>query len=251
MILAIASQKGGVGKTTTAQNLAAGLYNQGEKTLLVDMDPQCNLTYSTGINPDSVRLSVADILEKKAAASDVIVNAEEGDVVPGNYLLTDADVRFTGKRREYLLAEALKNVREQYGYIVIDCPPNVGILTVNALVASDCVIIPLNPSVFSMQGLGQLHQAIVTVKRYCNPSLTINGLLLTRYRRSNVAQQTKEAINNLAQQLNTRLYNTVIRETVNVVESQALRKSIFKAAPRSGVAADYKAFIDEFLKGVK
>lgn len=251
MILAIANQKGGVGKTTTAQALAAGLNNQGKKTLLVDLDPQCNLTYSVGIDPDSVKLSVADLLEKKAAASDVVIHAAEGDIIPGNYLLTSADLRFTGTGREYLLSNALKNVCKQYGYIIIDCPPTIGILTVNALAMADSVLIPLTASIYSLQGLGQLNAAIKNTQKYCNPSLTVNGLLLTRYRQANFSQQTRDAIKKIAKMLDTRLYNTTIREGIAIAESQALQGSIFKTAPKSGVASDYAAFIREFLKGRK
>ena len=249
MILAIANQKGGVGKTTTAQALAAGLNNQGEKTLLVDLDPQCNLTYSVGIDPDSVKLSVADLLEKKAAASDAIIHAAEGDIIPGNYLLTDADIRFTKKGREQLLSDALKNVCKQYRHIIIDCPPTIGILTINALATADSVLIPLTASIYSLQGLGQLNAAIKNTQKYCNPSLTVNGLLLTRYRQANFSQQTRDAVKQIAKQLNTRLYDTVIREGIAIAESQALQGSIFKTAPKSGVASDYAAFTREFLKG--
>lgn len=248
MILAIASQKGGVGKTTTAQTLAAGLNSQGRHTLLVDLDPQANLTFSTGINPDAVKVSVADLLEKKAPAQDAIMHGAEGDIIPGSYALTDADARFIATGREFLLSDALETVKAAYDYILIDCPPTIGILTVNALTVADSVLIPLTANIFSMQGLGQLVTAIQNVKRYCNHGLKVNGLLMTRYRQANISEQTRSAIEQMAQQLETRLYNTVIREGIAVSESQAQRASLFSVAPRANVTADYKAFIDEFLK---
>lgn len=251
MILAIASQKGGVGKTTTAQTLAAGLNNQKRRALLIDLDPQANLTFSAGIDPDSVKYTVADVLQKKVSAADAIIHAGEGDIIPGSYLLTDADIRFTNTGREYLLSDALETVKAKYDFILIDCPPTIGILTVNALTVADSVLIPLTANIYSMQGLGQLAEAISNVKRYCNRGLTINGLLLTRYRQANISEQTRNAIEAMAKQLNTRLYSAVIREGIAVSESQAQRASLYQIAPRANVTADYTAFIDEFLKGVQ
>ena len=251
MILAIASQKGGVGKTTTAQSLAAGLHNQRGRTLLVDLDPQANLTFSTGINPEDVKMSIADLLEKKAPALSAIIHGAEGDIIPGSYALTDADTRFTATGREYLLSDALESIKANYDYVIIDCPPTIGILTVNALTVADSVLIPLTASIYSMQGLGQLVTAISNVKRYCNHKLTVNGLLMTRYRQANISEQTRSAIDNMAKQLETRLYNTVIREGIAVSESQARRASLFTTAPRANVTADYAAFIEEFLKEVR
>lgn len=253
MILAIASQKGGVGKTTTAQTLAAGLHrrrkdNQKIKTLLIDLDPQANLTFSAGIDPGSPRLTVADILQRKALAADAVIQTEEGDVIPGSYSLTDADARFTAKGREYLLSDALKPLKTQYDYIIIDCPPTMGILTINALTVADSVLIPLTASVYGIQGLGQLHPVIMNVKRYSNPGLTVNGLLLTRYRKSNVSAQTKTALKGISEQLGTRLYNATIREGIAVTESQTERASLFKVAPTANVTMDYDSFIREFLK---
>ena len=248
MILAIANQKGGVGKTTTAQNLAAGLNNQRGKTLMVDLDPQTNLTFSAGVDPGSVSVTVADLLEKKAKAADAILQTAECDLIPGDYSLTDADIRFTATGREYLLSEALEPVRRRYKYIVIDCPPTIGILTINALAAANSVLIPLNANIYSLQGLRQLHTAIMNVKQYCNRKLKLDGLLLTRYRQANVSAEARATIEDFAKQLNTRLYKTVIREGVAVSESQAWRGSLFQTAPRANVTADYRAFIEEFLK---
>lgn len=251
MILAIASQKGGVGKTTTAQTLAAGLNRQKRKTLLVDLDPQCNLTFSAGIDPETVKISVANLLQKEATAPDAIIHTEEGDIIPGYYSLTDADGRFTATGREYLLSDALEPIKEEYDYIVIDCPPTIGILTINALTVADSVLIPLTASIYGLQGLGQLYPAIMNVKRYCNKALTVNGLLLTRYRKTNVTAQTKTAIKQIAEQLETRLYKTVIREGIAVSESQTERKSLFAVAPAANVTLDYSDFIREFLKEEK
>lgn len=252
MILAIANQKGGVGKSTTAQALAAGLNQLKKKTLLIDLDPQCNLTYSCGIDPDETEIDVADLLEKKATAKVAIVHTAEGDIIPGNYYLTDADLRFgRAKRREYLLADALAPVVNDYQYIIIDCPPTIGILTINALSVADSVLIPVEAGIYSMQGLGQLQQTINNVKTHSNPKLTINGLLLTRYRNANINKQAQEAIKGIAGKLKTKKYDTVIRTGKAAGESQSARVSVIKYSPRSNVAKDYQDFIQEFLKGEK
>lgn len=246
MILAIASQKGGVGKTTTAQTLAAGLNRQKKKTLLVDLDPQQNLTYSTGIDPAAHKITVESLLKKEASAKDAIIHTGEGDIIPGSYALTSADKRLKG---EYLLSDALKPIKEEYAYIVIDCPPTIGILTVNALTCADSVLIPLTAGIYGLQGLGQLYEAINNVKRHSNRALTVNGLLLTRYRQANASAQTKTAIKAVAEQLQTRLYKSVIREGIAVSDSQLARASLFKVAPTANVTMDYSDFIREFLKG--
>ena len=251
MILAVTLQKGGTGKTSCVQNVAAGLTRQGKKVLTIDLDAQANLTFSTGIDPGSAAVTVIDLLEKKAAAADAVIHAEEYDIIPGDYRLSGADVQFTATRREYLLSDALESIRASYDFVLIDCPPQLGLLTVNALTAADSVLIPMTATVYSLQGLGQLQQAIATVKRYCNRNLSINGLLITRYRPTNTTKQTKEAIKQTAETLNTKLYETIIREGVAIPEAQIQRASLFKVAPRANVTADYLAFIDEFLKGEK
>ena len=252
MILAITNQKGGVSKTTTAQALAAGLKKlHKKKTLMIDLDPQCNLTYSCGIDPDSTKYDIADVLEKKSTAKVALLHAAEVDIIPGNYLLTSADVRFTGKRREYLLSDALAPLKEEYDFIIIDCPPTLGILTINALTAADALLIPINASIYSLQGLGQLTELISTVKKHCNSNLKINGLLLTRYRKTNVAEQARKAATDAAARIDTKMYETVIREGIAAAESQIARESVLSYSPRSNVAKDYEQFIKEFLKGVK
>lgn len=252
MILAIANQKGGVGKTSTAQTLAAGLNNQKKKTLLIDLDPQCNLTYSCGVDPDETKVDIADLLEKKATAKDAIIHTAEGDFIPGNYLLTDADLRFgRANRREYLLSDAIKPVLDEYKFIIIDCPPTIGLLTTNAFVIADSVLIPVEAGIYSFQGLGQLNNAILNVKRHCNNNLVINGLLLTRCRNTGLDKQAKEAVTGITEKLKTKAYKTIIRESIIVRKSQLARESVLKYSPRSNVAKDYEAFISEFLKGVK
>ena len=249
MILSIANQKGGVGKTTTAQALAAELNNQEFKTLLIDLDPQCNLTYSCGIDPAKKKIDISDLLERKETAQDAIIHAPEGDLIPGNYLLTDADFRFKARGKEYLLLDALKPIRDKYRYIVIDCPPTLGLLTTNAFAAADSVLIPLTAGMLSFQGIGQLSKYITLCKEHCNRDLSINGLLLTQYKRSKVAEQSKKQLEVFANTLGTKAYKTTIRDSVTIPESQIVRESVIKYAPRSNVALDYKDFVREFLKG--
>lgn len=248
MILSVASQKGGVGKTTTAYSLAAGLHARGYSTLLIDLDPQCNLTYTAGADPQGAACSVYDIMQGKAAAAKAVYAAPEGDIIPGSYALTGADREFVKRGSEYTLKRALEALRARYQYIVIDCPPTLGILTINALTASNAVLIPLTANVMCLQGLAQLNNAIQNVRQYSNSALTINGLLLTRYRQAIISRDTKDAIESVGAQIGARLYNTVIREGIAVTQAQDARQSLFTAAPKAKVTADYNAFIDEFLK---
>lgn len=248
MILCISSQKGGVGKTTTAQTLAAGLHKRGYKVLMIDLDPQCNLTYSAGIDPSAPDIDLQDVLQGTAPAARAVLHTAEADLIPGSYALTSADVTFTKARREYLLADALKPLRAAYDYIVMDCPPTLGVLTINALTASDAVLIPMTANIFSIQGLAQLFEAVSNVKKYANPGLTIDGLLVTRYRQANISRDTWEAIESVAQQIGTRLYAARIREGIAVSTAQDARGSLFATVPTAKVTEDYNAFISEFLK---
>lgn len=249
MLIAFGMQKGGTGKTSSVQNFAAGLTRQGKKVLTIDLDAQTNLTFSTGIDPGSAAVTIIDVLEKKTAPADAVIHTEEYDIIPGDYRLSGADVQFTATGREYLLSDALENIRNDYDYVLLDCPPQLGLMTVNALAVADSVIIPLTATVYSLQGLGQLHQTIATVKRYCNRNLSINGLLITRFRPTNTQKQTVEAIKQTAKTLHTKVYDAIIREGTSIPEAQIQRASLFKIAPRANVTADYKQFIDEFLKG--
>ena len=249
--ITLSNQKGGVAKTTTAHILAAGLHNRNYKILIVDLDPQCNLSYSCGIDMMKVEHTLYDVFKGNAISKEAITSVKQGfDIVSGGLTLAGADMDFTQTGREYMLREALKEVSDDYDYCIIDTPPTLGILTVNALTASQTIIIPMTADIYAIQGLSQLQGLIKNVRKYCNPDLSIAGLLLTRYsERTVISRDLKRYIEEAAERLETKLFQSTIREAVAVRESQLIVSDIFTESPKSKVAKDYNDFIDEFLKG--
>lgn len=245
-ILSIINQKGGVGKSTTSQSLASGLSIKGFKILLIDMDSQGNLSFSVGA--DKQCLSVLEVLKKETAVSNVIQHIGALDVIPASVSLAGADMQLTETGKEYRLKEAIEPLRKNYDYIVIDTPPALGILTVNALTTSDEVIIPAQADIYSIDAIGQLYNTIKAVRQYTNKSLSITGILLTRFSdRTVLSRDLANMIQKTAEQLNTKLFKATIREAISIKEAQASKQDIFNYAPKSKVAADYMSFIDEFL----
>lgn len=251
-VITITCQKGGVAKTTTALALASGLYSRGKKILLIDTDPQSNTSYTLGIDLLNVP-TLYEVLRKEKTVSDVIFPVRMGfDVIPGSLSLALADMEFSQTGREYLLRESLTEIQEEYDYIVIDTPPSLGILTMNALTASNYVIVPVQADVYSLQGIGQLSQTMQTVKRYCNPGLTIAGILITRYNsRAVLSKDMAAMLDDTAKALNTRLFKTKIRECIAIKEAQAQQMDIFTYAPKSNAAKDYDNMIEELMEVVK
>lgn len=248
----ITNQKGGVGKTTTAHILSAGLAKQGFRVLAIDIDPQTNLTYTAGIEPQNTEATLYSFFKRTASPSiQAALPTEAGFfIIPGSLDLAGADMEFTQTGREYMLKEALQPLEESFDYCIIDTPPTLGILTVNALTASQKVIVPMGADIYSLQGLSQLQGLIDNVKRYSNHDLTIDGLLLTKYSpRAIINRQLKESLQEVAKQLQTKVYNTAIREAVAIKEVQFLQSNIFTEYPNANVTQDYTAFIKEFLKG--
>lgn len=244
------NQKGGVGKTTSAAALAAGLKSRGYRVVAVDLDPQCNLCLSSGVDMLTVSKTMYDVFKGAATVNDVIVPGLGYDIIPGGLTLAAADMDFTQAGREYMLSEALEGVSERFDYAVVDTPPTLGILTTNALTAADGVIIPLTADVYALQGLTQLNGLIRNVRKYCNRDLKIYGLLLTKYNdRQNVSKALRDQVEAAAAQLETKVYRATIRESVAVREAQLLQSDFLKEAPNANAAIDYQAFIAEFLEG--
>lgn len=250
-IITLTNQKGGVAKTTTAHILATGLHNRNYKILIVDLDPQCNLSYSCGIDMIKVEHTLYDVFKENIPAKKSIISIKTGfSIMSGGLTLAGADMEFMQTGREYMLREILKEVSDDYDYCIIDTPPTLGILTVNALTASQSIIIPMTADAYSIQGLSQLQGLIKNVRKYCNPDLSIAGLLLTRYSdRTVISRDLKQYIEEAAERLETKLFQSTIREAVAVRESQLVVSDIFTQSPKSKVAKDYNDFIDEFLKG--
>ncbi len=244
--IAVINQKGGVGKSTTAAALGAGLSLKGYKVLYIDLDAQGNLTYTLGA--DIKGLTALEILTKEATAEQTIQRTAQGDVISASPSLAGADTLITAVGKEYRLKEALEPIKEKYDYIIIDTPPALSVLTINALTACTGVIIPAQADIYSLQGISQLDNTIQTVKQYCNPSLEVMGIVLTRYSsRAILSREVAEMIEQTAENLNTRLYKATIRENISVKEAQASQQNIFEYAPKSNAAADYSALVDEII----
>jgi chromosome partitioning protein len=249
-IISVANQKGGVGKSTTAYSLGQGLMNKEYRVLFVDLDPQGNLSFlMQAPEPEEDIPSIMDVLTKKGGAAEAIRATEMGDIIPSTSLLSGADIVLSQTGKEYRLKEALEPLKEEYDFIIVDTPPALGILTINALTASNGVIVPAQADIFSLQGIIQLKDTIQAVKDYTNKDLIIKGILLTRFiSRSILSRDMADMLEQTAKHLNTKVYQATIRESVAIKESQAMQQDIFSYAPKSNPAHDYKAFVDEFLQ---
>lgn len=247
-IYAIMNQKGGAGKTTTAEALAAGLTLKGYKVLSIDLDAQRNLSYSARADADGA--TILGVLTGEVKAENAIQETEtRGFIIPASKALSGADAVITDTGKEYRLREALEPIKDNYDFIIIDTPPALGIVSINALTACDSVIIPAQADIYSLQGIEQLAETMKPVKKYCNRRLKIAGILLTRYSpRSVLSRDIAELAERIADTLDTKLYKTTIREAVAVREAQIKRRSLFSYAPKAKVTEDYSNFIEELLR---
>lgn len=247
----VANQKGGVGKTTTSAALATGLQKSGYKVLLVDSDPQANLTASLNINPDNVP-GMAEILYESRKIKNTFITTFAGDLIPSSILLADADRKLTQPFAYSLLESSLKELDSEYDICIIDAPPSLGILSLNGLTAADYLIVPVNASAFSLQGLSSLFDIVSLVKEKGNHKITILGILITRYNpRTNLSKEVLGSLEKIAAQMGTKVFDTKIRQAVSIEMAQAKRINIYDYANSSKAAQDYEDFVNEVIKQIK
>lgn len=246
-IIAVANQKGGVGKTTTCINLAASLVTHDRTVLVVDLDPQGNASVGSGVTKDLEVATIKEVLLDEVAIGDALIHAAARyDLLPADGELTVAEVQLLNlSGREYYLRTKLAEVRDDYDFIFVDCPPSLTILTVNALVAADTVLIPMPCEYFALEGLAALLATIEQIRATTNPQLHIEGLLRTMYDGRN--RLTQEVNAQLASHLGEKLYRTVIPRNVRVAEAPSFGLPALLHDPRSLGAAAYLALADEFL----
>lgn len=247
-VISVANQKGGVGKTTTAVNLSALLAKKGKKVFLIDTDPQGNATSGVGVDK-SVQYSVYDVLVEDIDIENTIQPTEikNLDVCPSNINLAGAEVQLVPvKDREYKLKEKLEKIKDNYDYIIIDCPPSLGIVTLNAFTASDSVLIPIQCEYYALEGLGQLINTINLVKKRMNKTLSIEGALLTMFdARTNLSNQVVKEVKNY---FGDKVYKVVIPRNVKLSEAPSYGMPICMYDQRSKGAKCYEKFSKEFLK---
>lgn len=244
--IAIINQKGGVGKSTTAAAIGVGLKRAGYSVLFVDLDAQGNLSFSLGA--DAQGYNAMGVLLRPETIADNVQHTPQGDILASSPALAGADAVITQTGKEYRLKEALAHVQDKYDFCIVDTPPALGILTVNALTACDGAIVPAQADIFSLQGIIQLYDTLQTVRKYCNPALRLLGIVLTRYNaRAVLSRDVAGLIEQTAAHVETSLYRAAIRECTALKEAQAMKQSIFEYAPRSNAAQDYSELVAAIL----
>jgi chromosome partitioning protein len=248
-VIAFANQKGGVAKTTSTLNLAVALQEQGLRVLVVDLDPQGNLTMSQGLNPDSIERSMFDVLVHRLPIGEVI-HEREVDLAVSSIDLAGAELALSSQiGRERALEKSLSAVKPSYDYVLIDTPPSLGLLTINALVASDGVIVPVQCEYLSLRGLVQLENTLSMIRENLNPDVKIVGILPTMF--DGRTLHSKEAVEILTENFGPLVFNTRIRKTVRYAEAPVKGSSILKYDPRGPAADAYRDLAKEVLNGAK
>ena len=252
--LSISNIKGGVAKTSTAATLAAGLHKRGKRVLMIDSDPQTNLSMCFTEEPEDGDPSLYSIYSKGAKIDDIKIEVKPGlDLVVGDFSLCSADMEFLGKVGSLkLLGKAIKESKGNYDYVIIDTPPNLGFLSLNSFMTSDYIVTPMAADSFSLKAIRLLKKTIDDVAEDVGKDIPVAGILLTRYTdRTNVAKILEENVNAAAKLLNTSVFESRVRQATVVQESQLVKMDLFEYAPKAPVTKDYDAFINELLKRIE
>lgn len=248
-IIAIANQKGGVGKTTTTVNLAASLGVLEKKVLLIDADPQANATSGLGIDVDAVEIGTYQLLEHTKTAQETIIptNSPNVDLIPSHIDLVAIEIELVDKdEREYMMKKAILELKNTYDYILIDCAPSLGLLTLNALTAADALIIPIQCEYFALEGLGKLLNTIKSVQKIHNPDLDIEGMLLTMY--DSRLRLSNQVVEEVRKHFADMVFDTIIQRNVRLSEAPSYGESIIKYDASSKGAANYLNLAHEVVK---
>ncbi|MCI9353515.1 MAG: ParA family protein [Firmicutes bacterium] len=252
-VISITNQKGGVGKTTTAINLSAWLANKGKKVLAIDADQQGNTTSGIGLDKNNIENTIYDVMLEECSLSDVkLSTCVKGlEVVPANINLTGAEIELIGKDgREYILKKEIDNIKEQYDFIIIDCPPSLNIITVNALTASDTVLVPIQCEYFALEGLQQLIYTIDLVQKSLNENLELEGIVFTMYdARTNLSPEVVEAVKNIVKELKIKVdYYAIIPRNVRLGEAPSHGLPIHLYDPKSKGSESYELLAQQVLE---
>ncbi len=249
-IICVSNQKGGVGKTTTTNALTMGLSDRGLRVLCVDFDPQGNLSFSLdAVCRNDATDTVYHVIKKECRIADAIRHRESCDILPSNLLLSALDVEFTGAGREYLLKQALAPVLPQYDVVMVDTPPDLGLLTINAFTAADAIIIPVLCDIYSLQGLIQLNDTLRQVRLRSNPNIQVAGVLLNRYNaRETVSTVVRDTAANIAKSLDMPLLDTIVHTGVALTRAQIQQENMMETEQRSRAVADYRLLVEELIR---
>lgn len=247
-IIAIANQKGGVGKTTSSVNLAASLGVLEKKVLLIDADPQANATSGLGLDVESIELGTYQVLEHTISAKESILKTESPnvDLIPAHIDLVAIEIELVDKQeREYMLKKALSEIKDDYDYILIDCAPSLGLITLNSLVAADSVIIPIQCEYFALEGLGKLLNTIKSVQKIHNPDLDIEGLLLTMF--DSRLRLSNQVVEEVKKHFSSMVFDTIVHRNIRLSEAPSYGESIISYDATSKGAVNYLNLANEIL----